>query len=544
MRLESCQNRFKTEIEILDIELRQVVQSHSFEIETRVDIEFESVVHFVGERKRQSQSLEQIAHAERVFYGCETEFLVCRGYEDLRKHHLGNAFKSLHSEDYVEKFVKREAFAYITSVVVLYESVVVRIERVSFGRIDSVQCSFIVHVGVRCTAVVVDDEAQIHRNDVCVGELFKSTAVYDCVDLGVYRLASLRVVARCQCNVFDADTDVDEVAVDVEVESEAGIELEINRNGQVEIKLFEDLCDVDVAARAGRNRRNKPDDDVFHNENAEFTFRDAQNELHLFVCAKFSGICRRGSVVSALAYNAVEVAEQFLNVVANDFAEVGIFEIERFVSAEFTEVEVYISAVDVHGKNAFSVIFVFDFDNHSRRVCFVKNEVCTNRQTYLVRYVVLEVDAEFKTEILDKKVKVFFKTDFLVLLFETEFETEFDVERESIEVFKTRVYGRVEIFGQNTVVFADFDINSAERDTERKRVCLDFEVKFIVALPRRVVVPHKREITVVGVEFEEVVRGNLFAGYHTDERCYERLCKVDFYFVLADTDTADEVAEG
>ena len=247
------------------------------QVESCLDVEFEAVVHLVREHKVESQTFEQFADAERVFNHVKTYFLVVGVDSDLRKHCCKHVFQTVHAENDVEQFVKFKTFADIMSVVVLHESVVIHVERVSVLGRERFERLCVVNVHVSGACIVVYNEAEVERNDVRVVEFpiisseiavrrFDVLAVHKAVFLAregrvgdfdefvdtLFRFCidgveSVTALARCEIDVVDAHAEREEITVDIDVDCDRRIELQIDADGDVEVEFFDDGCNVGAA---------------------------------------------------------------------------------------------------------------------------------------------------------------------------------------------------------------------------------------------------------------------------------------------------------
>ncbi len=121
--------------------------------------------------------------------------------------------------------------------------------------------------------------------------------------------------------------------------------------------------------------------------------------------------------------------------------------------------------------------------------------------------------------------------------FELQVESEVDVERERVEIFRRRVDGRIEIFGQYSVLFAQRKFYGTEFESDIYGVYLKIEIEFIIVLPS------KRNITVVRIEFDESFGIDLLACEHLHEGCNKSFGKVDLYAFGVQTDVTYDAAE-
>jgi len=114
-------------------------------------------------------------------------------------------------------------------------------------------------------------------------------------------------------------------------------------------------------------------------------------------------------------------------------------------------------------------------------------------------------------------------------------ESQIEIERECVEIFRSRVDTLIEVARQNAFVCAEIELDTADFKSDISRIDLEFECEIIL--------PCERKITFVRIELDEIFRIDLFAGKHAHERCDESLCKVDFYAALINADVGDKTAQ-
>ena len=251
---DACFEAFENcvDVKISEIDLGNVLHAHRLQVESCFDVEFEAVVHLVGEHKVESQTLEQIADAELVLDDFRFEFFVVGVDADLRKHRIENALQAVHSENEIEQFVECETVTDITSVVVLHESAVV-VERISVLRREGFESLLVRDENVRRACIVVYDKTEVKSDNmrflksfivtsVCavvrfdvfsrgvksvsvalVGALFGFCKFDELVDtlasLVLYRaVCAVFVFAGCDVDIADIHAECDEFAVNVDIE--------------------------------------------------------------------------------------------------------------------------------------------------------------------------------------------------------------------------------------------------------------------------------------------------------------------------------------
>ncbi len=280
---QSVEDGFYVEIEVLQIDLRQVFHTYLLKVESCLDVEFEAVVHLVGKHEVESETFEQIADAELVVLHVKADFFVVGIDADLRKHRCENALQTVHIEDKVEQFVECETFADVSAVGILHEPLLVAAVRISIERRNCFERSLVGDESVRCACVVVNDQTEVDFDDVRIGHLGVVTSVIavfrfdkrvaDFVvslafvsllfvvceknELVVASDTLLRFFANCRvcvalcagCNVdvADAYAECDEIAVKIDVDCDRRVELQINSDGNVEVEFLDNRRDVGAA---------------------------------------------------------------------------------------------------------------------------------------------------------------------------------------------------------------------------------------------------------------------------------------------------------
>ena len=271
-----------------------------------------------------------------------------------------------------------------------------------------------------------------------------------------------------------------------------------------------------------------------HDENAEFAVGDVKHELHLLVCAHSVYGVRSGRCAGILACRRIEITQKFGDCVANDLADVGLFDVER-IAAEVSEVDVDVAAVDVNRYYILICYFILYLKNNIAVVGFVESEVCTHADSDLIIDVVKHIQTEFQTEIRKEQIEVFFKANLLFLSFELQVKSKFDVERKRIEIFGSRINGAVEIVGHNAVLFAESEIDLRDFQAEIHGIDLEIESK--------IVLPRKSKIASVGIELDKLVGIDFLSGKHLYKRYDKSFRKVDLHALRVNADITDNSAE-
>ena len=114
-------------------------------------------------------------------------------------------------------------------------------------------------------------------------------------------------------------------------------------------------------------------------------------------------------------------------------------------------------------------------------------------------------------------------------------ESQIEIERERVEIFRSRVDALIEVARQHAAVCSEIELDAA--DFKSDVYGIDLELK------RKIILPRKSDVAFVGVEFDKFVRIDLLACEHAHERCDESLCEVDFHAALINADVGDKTAQ-